>query len=333
MPVMILAGDVGGTKTVLALFQAGSGKPVPVREYVFDSRQRTSLESMIRDFLAGGREKIRVSVFGVAGPVLSGRSQVVNLNWMVDRKKLSKVPGLGRVEVINDLEATARGVAVLPVSKSRSLTPGIRRRQGPYALIAPGTGMGTAGMLPVAGGIHTFAGEGGHRDFAATDETGYRLHRFLTRKYGRHVSAERVCAGNGFQVLLEFVVSTGIAQAGPSLLNRLDQGGDRNAVIAEAGIKRTDPAARAALALFVSSLGAVAGDLVLTLGATGGIWIGGGIVPRILPALAEKRFLTAFRNKGRMKPYMEKIPVRVILDPKTALYGAAALGAELGGKR
>ncbi len=333
MPTMILAGDVGGTKTVLALFRSGAGKPVLVREYVFDSRQRSSLESMVRDFLAGGNEKIKVSVFGVAGPVAAGRSQMVNLNWTVDRNKLSKLPGVGRVEVVNDLEATARGVAMLPISKSRSLTPGIRRRQGPYALIAPGTGLGTAGMLPEAGGYRTFAGEGGHRDFAASDETGYRLHRFLVKKYGRHVSVERVCSGNGFQVLLEFVVSTGVAQVGPSLLGRLEQSSDRNAAIAAAGMKRTDPAARAALSLYLSCLGAVAGDLALTLGATGGIWLAGGIAHRILPALAEKRFLDAFRNKGRMKPYMEKIPVRVILDPNMALYGAAVVGAELGGKR
>jgi len=333
MPIMILAGDVGGTKTVLALFRAKPGKPVPVRQYVFDSRQRPSLESMVRDFLAGGTEKIKVAVFGVAGPVASGRSQVVNLNWTVDRKKLSKLAELGRVEVINDLEATARGVGLLPASRSRSLTPGIRRREGPYALIAPGTGMGTAGMIPVNGRYQAFAGEGGHRDFAPTDEIGYRLHRFLVKKYGRHVSAERVCAGPGFKVLLEFVVTSGIAQAGPSLLQQLDRAADGNAVIAQAGIKRSDPAARAALSLFVSCLGAVAGDLALTLGATGGVWIGGGIAPRILPALTEKRFLAGFRNKGRMRSYMEKIPVRVILDPNTALYGAAALGAEYGGTR
>jgi glucokinase len=115
MPTMILAGDVGGTKTVLALFREGTGKPVLVRQYVFDSGQRASLESMIRDFLAGGNEKIRVAVFGVAGPVTSGRSQVVNLNWTVDREQLSKLPGIGRVEVVNDLEATARGVALLPI--------------------------------------------------------------------------------------------------------------------------------------------------------------------------------------------------------------------------
>ncbi|MBD3866958.1 MAG: glucokinase [Acidobacteria bacterium] len=333
MPSMILAGDVGGTKTILALFRGKPGKPVPVRQYVFDSRQRSSLESMVRDFLAGGTEKINVSVFGVAGPVSAGRSQVVNLNWPVDRKRLSKIPGVGRVEVINDLEATARGVDLLPSSKSRSLTPGIRRRKGPYALIAPGTGLGTAGMLPEGGKYLAFAGEGGHRDFAATDETGYRLHRFLVKKYGRHVSAERVCSGNGFRVLLEFVVSAGIAQAGPSLLHKLDHATDPNAVIAEAGNKRSDPAARAALSLYVSCLGAVAGDLALTLGATGGVWIAGGIAPRILPSLTGKDFLESFRSKGRMRPYMEKIPVRVILDPNTALYGAAAFGAAHGGTR
>ena len=333
MPDMILAGDVGGTKTVLALFRMKAGKPVPVRQYVFESQQRPSLESMVLDFLAGNKEKITASVFGVAGPVTSGRSQMVNLNWPVDGKKLAKIPGLGRVEVINDLEATALGVGLRPISKSRSLTSGAKRRPGPFALIAPGTGLGTAGMLPDGSGYRAFAGEGGHRDFAATDETGYRLHRFLVKKFGRHVSAERVCSGNGFQILLEFVVTAGLARVGPSLLHRLDHAADRNAVIAEAGIKRSDPAARAALSLYVACLGAVAGDLALTLGATGGVWIAGGIAPRILPALAEKRFLDAFRNKGRMKPYMEKIPVRVILDPNTALYGAAALGAKHGGTR
>jgi glucokinase len=330
---MILAGDVGGTKTVLAVFGGKPLKPVPVRQYVFDSRQRSSLESMVRDFLAGGTEKITVSVFGVAGPVSGGRSQIVNLNWPVDRKKLSRIPRIGHVEVINDLEATARGVDLLPSSRSRSLTPGLRRRKGPYALIAPGTGLGTAGMLPEGKGYRAFAGEGGHRDFAPSDETGYRLHRFLAKKFGRHVSVERICSGNGFRLLLEFVVAAGIAQAGPSMLRELDHAADPNAVIAEAGASGSDPAARAAVALYIGCLGAVAGDLVLTLGATGGIWIAGGIAPRILPSLTGKGFLEAFRNKGRMRAYMEKIPVRVILDPMTALYGAAALGAEYGGKR
>jgi glucokinase len=330
---MILAGDVGATKTVLAVFRTGSGKLVPVREHRFDSRQRGSLEGMVRDFLAGGKEKTQVSVFGVAGPVSSGRSQVVNLKWSVDSKKLSKLPGIGRVEVINDLEATAWGVAGLPPSRSRSLTPGVRRRDGPCALIAPGTGLGTAGMVPQGDGFLPFAGEGGHRDFAAMDETGYLLHRFLKNRFGSHVSVERVCSGNGFQLLLEFVVSAGIAEVGPSLRKRFESGPDRNAAIAEAGMNRTDPAAREALSLFVSYLGSTAGDLALTLGATGGVWLAGGIAPRILSALRDGRFLHAFRNKGRMRPYLEKIPVRVVLDPKTALHGAAAFGAALGGKR
>ncbi len=333
MRTMILAGDIGATKTVLAIFRIDSGKPVPVRQYIFRSGQRSSLESMVRDFLAGGKEKIQVSVFGVAGPVVAGRSQIVNLKWSVDRNKLSNLPGIGRVEVINDLEATARGLVGLPPSRSRSLTPRLRRRPGPQALIAPGTGLGTAGMLPEGDGFRPFAGEGGHRDFAAADEAGYLLHRFLKKKFGSHVSAERVCSGYGFQVLLEFVISQGIAQVGPTLMERLENCSDRNAVIAEAGMKRTDPAARAALSLFVSCLGAVAGDLALTLGACGGVWLAGGIVPRILPALCDGRFLEAFRNKGRMRPYIEKIPVRAILEPNTALYGAAALGAEKGGTR
>jgi len=323
---MILAGDVGATKTLLGVFKVVKGKLDMVREGSYPSQESPSLERIIRNFLLAGKEKVHRCTIGVAGPVAGGRSQVVNLKWPVDGHRLAREFGLDYVEVLNDLEATAWGISQLPTRRFKNLTPGLRPQQGNMALIAAGTGMGTAGLFWDGERHHPFAAEGGHQDFTPRDDLSFGLLKFMQRRLGR-VSVERVVAGPGFSAIFDYLVVVGKRPVSQALERRLAGADDRNAVIANAGIKGEDPIATATVDLFLSFYGAAAGDLALVLGATGGLFIGGGIAPKILARMTNGVFLKAFRDKGRLAPYMEKIPVKVILEPRTALLGAAASAA------
>jgi glucokinase len=323
---MILAGDVGGTKTILALFKRAGGKLRKVREATYPSADSPSLEAMIRSFLAAGREKVDRCAVGVAGPVVGGRSHVVNLRWPVDERKLSRSLGVKGVRVLNDLEATAWGIRELPARKLLNLTPGLRPRPGNAALIAAGTGLGTAILFWDGKRHHPSAGEGGHQSFAPRDDLEIELLRYLRPRYGR-VSVERIVAGPGFSEIYEFLVQTGQGVESPKMTRRMAEG-DPNAAISEAGVEGADATAEAAIDLFVSLYGDVAGDLALVARATAGVYVGGGIAPKILPKLRSGGFLKAFRSKGRLTPFLEGIPVKVILEPRTALIGAAACAGE-----
>jgi len=329
---MILAGDTGGTNTRLGIYRV-KGKSVDlVRDNTFASREHPSLEVLVRNFLAAGKEKISVAAIGVAGPIVAGRSQIVNLPWSVDRRQLARSTGIPDILLINDMEAAGWAIAGLDASSLRSLTPGVRRRDGNGVLVAPGTGLGVAGLLHEGDRYRPFASEAGHQDFSARDEAGNYLRRFLATKYGEHVSLERLLCGNGFQELFEFVLTSPFVRVSSSLVARLKTCRDPNALITEAGLEGRDPAAKVALDLWVTYLGAVCGDLALAFGAAGGVWIGGGIAPQILPVLKSRRFLDAFRSKGRMTSWMGKIPIRVILDPRAGLDGAALYAAGPGRK-
>jgi glucokinase len=324
---MILAGDAGGTKTILGIYRA-SGKSVElVRDRTFASQDYSSLEVMLREFLAAGKEKINRAAIGVAGPVAAGKSKVVNLPWSVDRRQLSRSSGIPNVLLLNDIEAAGWAIGGLGASRLRSLTPGVRAKGGNGVLVAPGTGLGVAGLLQEGDRYRPFASEAGHQDFSPRDEAGNYLRRFLATRYGEHVSVERVLSGKGFQELFEFVLASRFVRVSTSLVTQLKSCNDPNALISESGMKGRDPAAKVALDLWVTYLGTVCGDLALSFGAVGGVWIGGGIVPKILPALKSRRFLEAFRSKGRMKSWMGKIPIRVIIDPQASLRGAALYAA------
>jgi len=264
----------------------------------------------------------------VAGPVLAGKTQVINLPWSVDRTQVSRATGIPNILILNDMEAAGWAVSILKPSVLRSLAPGVRRKEGNGVLVSPGTGFGVAGLLQEGDRFRPFASEAGHQDFTPRDEAGNYLRRFLATKYGDHVSVERLLCGNGFQELFEFVLTSRFVRVSSSLVQSLKTCPDPNARISEAGLRGTDPAAKVALDLWVTYLGAVCGDLALAFGASGGVWICGGIAPKVLPALRGKRFLNAFRSKGRMSHWMEKIPIRVILDRETALKGAAVYALE-----
>ena len=325
---MILAGDVGGTKTLLGLFRQVGGQLRVVREASFPSQSRPSLSAIVDEFLAAGRQRVDCFAVGVAGPVVGGRSQVVNLRWPVDARRLASDLGLDRVGLLNDLEATAWGIPDLPSRKLANLTPGVRGRPGSTAaLIAAGTGLGMALLFHDGERYRPRASEGGHQQFAPRDDLEIDLLRFLRQRHGR-VSTERVVAGPGFSAIYRFLLETGRAKESVEVSRKLAAPGvDPNAVISAAGLTGEDPLAARTLDLFVSVFGSAAGDLALVAKATGGIYVGGGIAPRILPRLTSGEFVRSFRDKGRLSPLLEKIPVRVILEPRTALLGAAAYAA------
>ncbi len=326
---MILAGDVGGTKTVLALFEERRGQLTLARDVTRPSREFPSLEAIVHDFLNGGpRPDVAAACFGVAGAVIDGRCVTTNLPWTLDEKVLSHAIPAPRVKLLNDLEAAAWGVMHLPAAELATLQAGTPRN-GNMVLIAAGTGLGEALIAWDGARHHVIASEGGHADFAPRTERETELHRYLRREFG-HVSYERVLSGPGLFNIYRFGLDTsGIAEP-PWLKDRLASG-DRSAVISEIGLSGGHPLCVEALELFASVYGAEAGNLALKALAVGGVYVGGGIAPKIRAKLSDGRFIAAFRDKGRFAGLMESIPVHLALNPRAPLLGAAlvATGAHL----
>lgn len=326
---MILGGDIGGTKTVLALFDDGAGELVALHEETYPSRSAASLEELATRFLdAAGRPALRAACFGVAGAVVDGRVKTTNLPWECDEPGLAAHLGVPRVRLLNDLEAAAHGVLVLPPGALHTLQPGSPPR-GPAtrALIAAGTGLGEAILAHDGARYHILASEGGHVNFGPRSELEARLWAFLQGEFG-HVSYERVLSGPGLANVYRFLRRhRGLPE--PDWLRQRIAGGDLSAVIAQAALADEDPVCSEALTLLVSIYGAAAGNLALTALATGGLFVGGGIGPKILARITQGPFLEAFRDKGPLRPLMERIPVHVILEPRAPLLGAASCARTL----
>jgi glucokinase len=324
---VILAGDVGGTKTVLALFTEGGGGLALLREDVLASREFPTLESALERFLAGGpSETIAAACLGVAGPVVDGRWEAVNLPWKLDEATLAKTVSAKRAKLLNDLEATGHGMLGLPPSSLVALQAGVAHR-GNMALIAAGTGLGEA-LIVWDGARHRAVGsEGGHVDFAPRTDLEVELLQFLRREFGR-VSYERVLSGPGLHNIYRFLRGRS-GPAEPDWLRARMAESDPSAVISETALARRDPRCVEALDLFVSIYGAEAGNLALKGCAVGGVFIGGGIGPKIRAKLLDGTFMTAFRDKGRLSPLLATIPVNLALEPRAALLGAAEVGRSL----
>jgi glucokinase len=304
---MILAGDVGGTKTHLALFEEGK----LVKEAIFSSRTYASLLDIIHLFSPGIVTK---ACFGVAGPVQKQRCQATNLPWMIASEELSSHLNQAPVILINDLEATAWGVSCLKAEELYTLNEGVKQ-VGNQAVIAAGTGLGEAGIF-WDGTIHRPSPcEGGHTDFAPRNDKEIALLKFLQKKYG-HVSYERILSGPGLENLYNFLSETrGIA-------DKLE-GNEISRQITEKGLSGESTGCAEILHWFISLYGAEAGNLALKYLALGGIYIGGGLAPRLLAQLKNGAFMEAFLDKGRFHPLLQSIPVKVILNETTALLGAA----------
>ncbi len=324
---LLLAGDIGGTKTALALISAKAGPSAPVAQATFPSGDYPSLEAVVHAFLNQNRAMVTRAIFGVPGPVVGGRAQATNLPWVVDERHLKKTLHLSSILLINDLAATATAVPYLRPGDVRTLNAGLREAGGAIAVIAPGTGLGEAFLTWDGARYRAHPSEGGHADFAPGDDRQAGLLAYLRAK-GGHVSYERVCSGRGLPHIYAYLRQSGAGEEPPWLTARLAEARDPAPVIIEAALS-ADPAcplAAATLEIFVSILGAEAGNLALKVLATGGVYVGGGIPPRILPALGDGRFMQAFCRKGRLSDLLYKIPVHVILHSSAALVGAAYAG-------
>jgi glucokinase len=326
---VILAGDIGGTKTVLALFDEGEGPLNAVREETYPSKSAASLEELGEKFLgAAGQPSLRAACFGVAGAVVAGRAKATNLPWVIDEATLSSALRVPRVRLLNDLEAAGYGVLAVPPQSIETLQAGSPPAGGAtMALIAAGTGLGEA-ILPWDGHAHrVMASEGGHSSFAPQNEVEAALWEFLWSEVG-HVSYERVLSGPGFMNVYRFLRRYR-KHVEPDWLSAEMKAGDPSAAVSRAALAGTDPVCVETMSMFVSMYGAEAGNLALKALAVGGVYVGGGIAPKILTGIKSGGFLAAFADKGRMAPLLRSIPVHVVLDPRAPLLGAAACARTL----
>jgi glucokinase len=319
---MILAGDIGGTNTRLALFEQQGQSLVSVVEETFPSRAHANLETIVSTFRATHPQPIMQACFGVAGPVKQGRCEATNLPWIVDAQVLARELDLTTVGLINDLEANALGITLLKPTDLVTLNPGDETAGGNAALISAGTGLGEAGMYWDGQDYRAIASEGGHSDFAPKNELEMDLLRYLLTQFER-VSWERVLSGPGLYHLYTFFRDTGRATE-PDWLAAELQHQDPPSVITRTALAGTSVLCELALDLFISLYGAEAGNLALNMKATGGLFVGGGIAPKLIEKLkGSTTFMEAFTAKGRLRSLLEAIPVQVILNDKTALMGAA----------
>ena len=326
--MILLAGDVGGTKTALALFDATELGLVLVRDVTLPSREVPSLEAAIQQFLGGGpRARIEAACLGVAGPVIDGRCVATNLPWIIDEGELAAAIPAPRVRLLNDLEVAAHGVLGLPESELQTLQAGTPRR-GHLVLIAAGTGLGEALVVQDGERRLVIGSEGGHTDFAPRSDLEDDLLRFLRKEFGR-VSYERILSGPGLFNLYRFLRDTGWGRESAAVAERM-RVDDPSAVVTEMGLAARDPMCAKALDVFVSVYGAEAGNLALKAMAVGGVLVGGGIAPRIIDRLRAGGFVAAFRDKGRLSGLMEAIPIRVALNSRAPLLGAARVAATMG---
>lgn len=299
----------------------------PLREGTYPSGAFESLEAVIRRFLAEAPPPaVAVGAFGVAGPVVDGRCAATNLPWELSERALARAIPAGRVRLLNDLEAMAHGVLTLPEGDLFPLQVG-RPRPGNVAVIAAGTGLGEAIVVRDEDGLHVGASEGGHADFAPRNDLEGDLLRFLQKEFG-HVSYERVVSGPGLHNIYRFLRDTGHAPEPAWLAARIERE-DPAAVITEVGLAGGHPLCATALDLFVSTYGAEAGNLALKALAVGGVFVGGGIAPRIRPRLLDGRFVAAFCDKGRCQELLSLVPLRLVLNPRAALLGAARVARDL----
>jgi len=318
---VILAGDIGGTKTVLSILSKDSnGSLVCLQEQTYSSQQFPEFEDILTAFVPAD-VNIKSACFGVAGPVVNQRCQTTNLPWLLDAEELKIKLNTSKVKLLNDLEAMALGMLYLPEHDLLELNPDAEVQAGNIAVIAAGTGLGEAILYWDGNKHHPMATEGGHSDLAANNTQQDLLLAYLRKSYPDHVSCERILSGIGFSHLYDFLCDQGFAPPCPDVPDT-NSDIDRNAVISRLGVTGEDSLCAEAVRLFVELYGAETGNLALKSLATGGIFIGGGIAPKILSAMQDGKFMHAFKAKGRFFPLLEKIPVKLSLNPRTPLIGA-----------
>jgi glucokinase len=323
---VILAGDIGGTKTRLGLFSVSGGRLRSLSEQTFTSKDDDSVEAIIKTFLKG-REKVSIACLGVAGPIVKGTAIATNLPWKIAEKSIKRTLHIKKTVLINDLVANAYGIGVLKEKDFEVLNVG-KKQRGNAAVLSAGTGLGAAILFWDGMQYLPSPSEGGHVEFGPRNRLELELLRYLFDLYG-HVSYERVLSGAGLLNIYQFFRDTGRFGKEPAWLADKISREDPAAAIAEiAGLKK-DKCCAETLDLFVSIYGAAAGNLALQVMAVGGVYIGGGIAPKIIGKLTDGTFMNAFSNKGRLSSIVERIPVRVIMNDRAALLGAAAHAVDL----
>ncbi len=323
----ILAGDIGGTKTALAVFEVEGRRLHPLAQQRYASGDFGSLDEILHRFMGLHDFDCRHACFGIAGPVRDQRSETTNLPWQVDAPRLASRLGFRGVSLLNDLEANAWGIGALQDHDFHVLDPGSPDASGNAAIIAAGTGLGEAGLFWDGQRYRPFASEGGHADFAPASDLEIALLRHLQGQYG-HVSWERVVSGMGLVNIFDFLCEHRRVRPAPWLADEIKDG-DAASAVSRAALAGRCELCSEALDLFVHLYGVEAGNHALKIMATGGVFIGGGIAPKILERLKGPGFLQGFRAKGRMEPLMRAMPVKVILNDQTALYGPALYAAEI----
>ncbi len=319
----VLAGDIGGTKTALAMVDIGPASLAVERLETYASAVYPGLEEVVEDFLRGERSRPRTAGFGVAGPVRDGSARITNLPWRIETRMLERQTGVRRIALQNDFVSAAMGLRYLKPAQVAILARGRPERGAPMAILGAGTGLGQAAVIRLPDREIVVPSEGGHMDFGPATDLQARLATYLRRKFGR-TSRERVLSGPGLVRIYEFLKLEGAAPEGRDVRAALERGDDPAAVVSQFGLARRDRLCRAALDLFVAIYGSEAGNTALQYRATGGVFLGGGIAAKILPALRRPEFLRAFRAKPRMQELLSRVPVRVVLDPRLGLFGAAS---------
>ena len=321
----LLAGDLGGTNARLGIFRTeGDGAPELVAKRIYPSADLRGIEEGIArllDEIAPGA--IDAACFGVAGAVTQNRATLTNLGWLVEGAKIRDRFAIPRVILINDLVATALGLHALDSADLAALDPGVAAgdANGNAAVLGIGTGLGMAFLVWAHGRWVALPSEGGHIDFAPRNEEEWRLRSFLAERLGGRVSAERVVSGPGLHAIYEFLVAQGMPSP-PAVAERIGHE-DPSRVVAEVGLAGSCDACARALDLFASALGALAGGMALLATASGGVYLGGGVAAKLLPKLADGTLMRSFYDVGRLRPFVEKVPVRVVLREETAFLGAA----------
>ncbi|MCF6291116.1 MAG: glucokinase [Desulfobacterales bacterium] len=326
---LFLTGDIGGTKTALAVVSTTIGPREPVVTETFVSTEYPDLESVAAPFLAQVGLSVGHACFGVAGPVAGERADITNLPWRIDARRLAATLRIPRVRLINDLAATAQAIPFLVPSDLMPLSRGQGDPRGAMAVIAPGTGLGEAFLTRTHAGWQVHGSEGGHADFSPISVVEVELLRHLQTRF-EHVSFEHLCSGRGLANIYGFFKTSGIYPEPDWLTAALEAAADPAPVIVASALdlEKECPICTATLELFATILAAEAGNLCLKVLATGGVFLAGGILPRILPLLQTPRFLETFRSKGKMTALLGRVPLQIITNPRAALLGAAYYGMD-----
>ena len=325
---MILAGDIGGTKTNLALYAYEDGVLKLQLQRQYASQEYARFSEVIAEFVAFcGIAEMEVVCLGVAGPVINGVCRTTNLPWTIDERELKKECKSTKVKLLNDLEATAYGMLYLQEEEFVNVNKNAQATQANRAIIAAGTGLGTAILFYDGKNYHPIASEGGHCDFAPLNPLQDELLVWMRKRHPSHVSIERLISGDGLYTIYEFLKEKGFSDE-PKAMLQASEDDDKNAIVTRCALEEKNLLCVETMRIFVEIYGAQAGNLALTSLSLGGVYIGGGIAPKILPFLLDGVFLDAFINKGRFKEMLCKMEVKISLNPQTALLGAAHFGVD-----